>query len=79
VEALRTLDIKDPELLDILFRAGEALGGAELIHRDTTDEKRPVRGTAISADWPPTPFDPPNWRPAPAAAPETQQPPAPHA
>ena len=52
------------ELLDVLYRTGEALGGAQLIHRDTSDERNPVMGPAISADWPPPAFDPPEWRTA---------------
>lgn len=72
VDQLRKLDIKDPELLDILYRAGEALGAAQLIHRDTRDEKSPVRAPAIASDWPPQQFDPPQWR----AAPVSEAPPA---
>lgn len=67
VAKLREMDIKDPALLDILYRAGVALGAAHLIHRDTQDDARPVRGPAIAADWPPPRFDPPAW--AGAAAP----------
>jgi predicted acylesterase/phospholipase RssA len=73
VDKLRQLDIKDPELLDVLYRAGEALGAAQLVRRDTTDEEHPLTGAAIAADWPPASFDPPRWRaasPAPAAAAE---------
>ncbi|MEQ1709193.1 MAG: patatin-like phospholipase family protein [Terricaulis sp.] len=62
VEKLRKLDINDPALLDILLRAGEALGAAQLIHRDTRDEKNPLKGAAIAADWPPAVFNPPGWR-----------------
>ncbi|MEZ5994943.1 MAG: patatin-like phospholipase family protein [Hyphomonadaceae bacterium] len=58
VEKLRKLDIKEPDLLDILYRAGEALGRAQLMHRDTQDERNPIRGAAIAADWPPAKFDP---------------------
>ncbi len=61
VDQLRKLDIKDPELLDILYRTGEALGAAQLIRRDSTDAH--VRtSAAIGPDWPPAEFDP--WRPA---------------
>ncbi len=67
VDALRQLDIKDRELLDVLYRAGEALGSAQLLHRSSTDDNK-VTGPAIAADWPPQSFDPPEWRPAPAAA-----------
>jgi hypothetical protein len=66
VDKLRQLDINNRELLDVLYRTGEALGGAQLIHRDTSDERNPVMGPAISADWPPPAFDPAEWR---AAAP----------
>src|SRR5690606_23639169 len=82
VDQLRKLDIKDRGLLDVLYSAGQALGEAQLIHRDTSDEKNPVRGPAIAADWPPPGFDPPEWRrtAAPAAvpvpAPEPEPPPA---
>ncbi len=62
VEKLRKLDINDPALLDILLRAGEALGAAQLIHRDTRDEKNPLKGAAIAADWPPAVFNPAGWR-----------------
>lgn len=61
VENLRKLDIKDPDLLDILYRAGEALGAAQLIRRDSTDNA-PRTSAAIAPDWPPAEFDP--WRPA---------------
>jgi predicted acylesterase/phospholipase RssA len=75
VDALRKLDIKDTELLDLLYRTGEALGAAQLIHRDTQDEKSPKTGSAIAPDWPPQGFDPPEWRPAaPAAVPPPQAP-----
>lgn len=57
VEGLRKLDIKDAALLDTLYRTGEALGRAQLIHRDTTDQSV-VTGPAISSDWPPRAFDP---------------------
>jgi predicted acylesterase/phospholipase RssA len=71
VEQLRKLDIKDVKLLDILYRTGEALGAAQLIRRETTDEANPVKGAAIAPDWPPQVFDPPNWRrdPPPADSP----------
>ena len=61
----------DADLLDILYRTGQALGAAQLVHRDTRDEKNPVRGAAIAPDWPPQHFDLPPWRAAsaPAAAP----------
>jgi len=72
VEQLRKLDIKDRELLDILYRTGEALGAAQLIHRDSSDAH--VRtSAAIGPDWPPAEFDP--WRPAAPVA----SPPAPEA
>jgi len=77
VAKLRKLDINDRELLDILYRAGEALGAAQLINRDSRDDKSPVPGAAIASDWPPPAFDPPHWRAvnAPAAPPvETQAP-----
>jgi len=61
VDKLRKLDIKDPELLDILYRTGEALGAAQLLHRDSTDNN-PRASAAIAPDWPPSKFDP--WRPA---------------
>lgn len=74
-DKLRQLDIKDAPLLDVLYRAGEALGAAQLIHRSSTDANR-VLSPAIAADWPPQAFDPPEWRkaappapPAPAEAP----------
>jgi len=67
VDRLRQLDIKETELLDILYRTGEALGAAQLIHRDTHDEANPVTGAAIAADWPPAAFDPAEWRSAPPA------------
>lgn len=57
VDKLRKLDIKDPALLDILYRAGEALGAAQLIHRHTSDERNPLTGPAIAPDWPPSQFD----------------------
>lgn len=62
VEKLRQLDIKDPALLDILYRTGEALGAAQLIHRDTREGGPPILGPAIAPDWPPQKFDP--WTPA---------------
>ena len=68
VAALRKMDIKDAALLDILYRTGEALGAAQLIHRDTHDEKNPVRGAAIAPDWPPPHFDLASWRGAGEAA-----------
>jgi hypothetical protein len=80
VDKLRQLDINDPTLLDVLYRTGEALGAAQLIHRDTQDDANPVMGPAISSDWPPPSFDPESWRrpaPAPAAAePSPEAPPA---
>ncbi|MEZ6022696.1 MAG: patatin-like phospholipase family protein [Hyphomonadaceae bacterium] len=72
VDKLRQLDIKDRELLDVLYRTGEALGAAQLIHRDTRDEGAPVKAAAIAADWPPQKFDPVSWRkepPTPQAMP----------
>ncbi|MBS0385799.1 MAG: hypothetical protein JSS00_10680, partial [Proteobacteria bacterium] len=74
VAALRRMDINDPNLLDILYRAGEALGAAQLIHRDTQDENSPVRGAAIAPDWPPAHFDLPQWRGPPSAPAAPQQP-----
>ncbi len=65
VDNLRKLDIKDPELLDALYRAGEALGKAQLLHRSAT-KQNPVKGSAIAPDWPPASFDPETWRRAPA-------------
>lgn len=59
-EPLRQMDIKDPELLEALYQAGEALGAAQLIHRDSTAQNR-VLGPAIAPDWPPQSFDPPDW------------------
>lgn len=75
VDQLRKLDIKDPELLDILYRTGEALGAAQLIHRDSTDA-RISTSAAIGPDWPPAEFDP--WRPATpvAVSPPPEAPPA---
>jgi len=67
VEKLRRLDIKETDLLDVLYRTGEALGAAQLIHRDTVDDANPVTGPAIAPDWPPAKFDPPEWRRTPAA------------
>jgi predicted acylesterase/phospholipase RssA len=72
VAKLRQMDLNDPALLDILFRAGEALGAAHLIHRETRDEKSPRLGQAIAADWPPVSFDLPEW-----GAPIAQSPEAP--
>jgi predicted acylesterase/phospholipase RssA len=85
VEQLRKLDIKDTELLDMLYQTGEALGAAQLIRRDSTDASV-VKSAAIAPDWPPVQFDP--WRPAnpatvappqaieaPAAAPPADSPP----
>jgi hypothetical protein len=80
-DKLRKLDIKEAELLDVLYRTGEALGAAQLIHRDTMDDKNPIRAPAIAPDWPPAKFDPPEWRTAPPAMPATvvaPQAPAPH-
>jgi hypothetical protein len=71
VDQLRKLDIKDRDLLDILYRAGEALGAAQLMQRDSTDNN-PKRSAAIAPDWPPSKFDP--WRPAAPTA-ETPLPP----
>lgn len=71
VDQLRKLDIKDRDLLDILYRTGEALGAAQLMHRDSTDNN-PKRSAAIAPDWPPSQFDP--WRP-PAPTAETPLPP----
>jgi len=71
VATLRKMDINDPDLLDILYRTGEALGAARLIHRDSHHENNPIYAPAIAPDWPPAQFDPPNWQAAPqAAAPE---------
>jgi predicted acylesterase/phospholipase RssA len=64
VATLRKMDINDPDLLDILYRTGEALGAAQLIHRDTRDDNNPNYAAAIAPDWPPAQFDPPNWRTA---------------
>jgi len=74
VDALRRLDIKDTNYLDMLYRAGEALGAAQLLHRDSTETNK-VTGAAIAADWPPAHFDPPAWRPAaaPVEPPPSQQ------
>ena len=58
VDKLREMDINDPALLDILLRAGEALGAAQLLKSDG------ARGPAIAPDWPPPQFDPPSWRTA---------------
>jgi hypothetical protein len=70
VDKLRKLDIKDPELLDTLYKTGEALGAAQLIHRDSTDANVKT-SAAIGPDWPPAKFDP--WRPA-QPTPETPLP-----
>ncbi len=69
LEPLRLLDISSRELLDVLYRTGEALGAAKLIHRDTADEGAPLTADAIAADWPPASFNPPAWSASPAAAP----------
>jgi hypothetical protein len=69
VERLRKLDIKDPEVLDVLYRAGEALGGGQLITRQSTDQSI-ITASAIAPDWPPASFDPTEWRAAPAPAAE---------
>jgi predicted acylesterase/phospholipase RssA len=74
VDRLRQLDIKDTELLDILYRTGEALGAAQLIHRETRDDANPIKGPAIAPEWPPSSFDPAEWRGAAPAA-EPQPPP----
>ena len=70
VDKLRKLDIKERELLDMLYRAGEALGEAQLISRQSSDANT-VTAAAIAADWPPPGFDLPGWRrePPPATAP----------
>lgn len=75
IAALRKMDINDPDLLDILYRAGEALGASQLVHRDTRDASNPRYAPAIAADWPPAQFDPANWRnaAATAAAPPPEQ------
>jgi hypothetical protein len=74
IDKLRQLDIKDAALLDTLYRAGEALGAAQLIHRSSTDASR-VTGSAIAADWPPASFDPAGWRSASAATAAVEPPP----
>jgi uncharacterized protein len=61
VEKLRKLDIKDKRLLQMLYDAGEALGEANLIHRDSPDAPLQT-APATSPDWPPPAFDPPQWR-----------------
>jgi hypothetical protein len=61
VERIRKLDIKERELLDVLYVAGEKLGEAQLISRASTDHKN-VTGPAIAPDWPPVAFDLPHWR-----------------
>jgi predicted acylesterase/phospholipase RssA len=78
VDKLRKLDIKETDLLDILYRTGEALGAAQLLHRSTTDTNK-VTGPAIAPDWPPAKFDPAHWHTAPAApaAPPEEPPQAP--
>jgi hypothetical protein len=78
VDKLRKLDIKETDLLDILYRTGEALGAAQLLHRSTTDTNK-VTGAAIAPDWPPATFDPAHWHTAPAApaAPPEEPPQAP--
>lgn len=65
VDRIRKLDIKDRDLLDLLYRTGEALGAAQLEHRDSTENNRKT-SAAIGPDWPPPEFDP--WRPATPAA-----------
>ncbi|MFT3727528.1 MAG: patatin-like phospholipase family protein [Terricaulis sp.] len=60
VDQLREMDLKDPQLLDILLRTGQALGAAQLAQGNG------VKGPAIAPDWPPQHFDPAAWR-APAA------------
>jgi hypothetical protein len=76
VAKLREMSVNDPELLDVLYRTGEALGAAQLISNATQDEAHPVRGQAIAPDWPPPSFDPPAWRaptpPAPEAPPASE-------
>jgi hypothetical protein len=67
VALLRKMDINDPDLLDILYRAGEALGAARLIHRDSHHESNPVYAPAVAPDWPPPQFDPPSWQNAAAS------------
>ena len=71
VEQLRRLDIKDSEALDMLYRAGEALGAAQLLHRGGG------RAQVLAPDWPPVAFDLAGWRldgaasnPPPSAAPQ---------
>ena len=76
VAKLRKMDLNDPELLDILYRAGEKLGAAQLIHRDTADEANPLRGQAIAADWPPVSFDLPEWSQPTATPPAPEAPPS---
>jgi predicted acylesterase/phospholipase RssA len=61
VDKLRQLDIKDRTLLDMLYRAGEALGDAQLIHRSSSGDNI-VRAPALTTDWPPVGFDLPGWR-----------------
>lgn len=61
VEDMRKLDIADPAVLEFLYNTGEALGRAQLIARESTDENR-VLAPAIAPDWPPPGFDPPGWR-----------------
>ncbi len=62
VDKLRQLDIKDAGLLDVLYRAGEALGEAQLIHRSSTAANK-VQAPALAPDWPPVSFDLAGWRP----------------
>jgi uncharacterized protein len=57
VEKLRQLDIKETELLDVLFQAGEALGRAQLLDRSAA-----AGASAIAPDWPPASFNPASWR-----------------
>jgi predicted acylesterase/phospholipase RssA len=57
VEKLRQLDIKETELLDLLFQAGEALGRAQL-----SDRSGALGVAAITPDWPPPGFNPAGWR-----------------
>ncbi|MGE0597172.1 MAG: patatin-like phospholipase family protein [Hyphomonadaceae bacterium] len=58
IDRLRQLDIKETPLLDILYRTGEALGRAQLLHRSSTDEN-PVREQVLGPEFPPPAFDPP--------------------
>lgn len=61
VDELRKLDIKDLELLDILYKTGEALGQAQLVHRLSDKKGPPTVAPAIAPDWPPQAFDLPHW------------------